>query len=341
MAQNTGSLVDWTQYLAARLAVMGLTAFDVEPNLRTGAWFGRVLHRLDGRHRRRARRSIALAFPEWEPARVNRTARATFEYFIQLAIEVMHTPRAMHLDSWSGRTRLANLGPAIEVLNEGRGVILVTGHLGNWEVLGYLLALLGYDIDAIARPLDNPLINDWLLGVRERKGMRIITKWDATERMLQVLGSGGALGFIADQNAGEKGLFVPFFGRLASTYKSIGLLAMNRNTPIVCGYAHRQPPRYAYEMGVVDVIRPEDWADQRDPLYYITARYTRAIETMVRMRPEQYLWMHRRWKSRPRHELQGKQMPRALRRNIEELPWMDQPQLDRLLEPPPPSLEPL
>src|SRR5690606_19753661 len=133
--------------------------------------------------------------------------------------------------------------------------------------------LLGYDVDAIARPIDNPLINRWLLGIRERKGMRIITKWDATERMLQVLEAGGALGFIADQNAGDKGLFVPFFGRLASTYKSIGLLAMNRQVPVVCGYAHRIGPGFRYELGVVDVIRPEEWESQRDPLFYITARY--------------------------------------------------------------------
>jgi KDO2-lipid IV(A) lauroyltransferase len=106
---------------------------------------------------------------------------------------------------------------------------------------------------------------------------------------------------------------------------------MRQQVPIVCGYAHRIGPGFRFEVGTTDIIHPEDWADREDPLYYITARYCRAIETMVRMRPEQYLWMHRRWKTRPRFEKQGKAMPKRLRQNLESLPWMDQAQLDSLL----------
>jgi KDO2-lipid IV(A) lauroyltransferase len=333
MARNQGSVTKWSQYLAARLAAMVLTSFDVDANLRTAAALGRAMYRLDRRHRERAAASIAMAFPQWDAHAVQQVTQASFEHFVQLAVEVCHTPRVVHLDSWARHTQLTNLAPAIELLNARKPLIMLTGHVGNWEALGYLLAVLGYDMDAIARPIDNPLINDWLLGIRERRGMRIITKWDATDRMLAVLNRGGTLGFIADQNAGDKGLFVPFFGKLASTYKSIGLLAMNRNIPVVCGYAHRIGPGFRYELGVADIIYPEDWQGQPDPLYYVTARYCRALETMVRMRPEQYLWMHRRWKSRPRHEREGKPMPSALRRRLEQLPWMDQAQLEQLHQP--------
>ncbi len=177
-----------------------------------------------------------------------------------------------------------------------------------------------------------------MTGVREKRGLRIITKWDATDRMLEVLNNGGSLGFIADQNAGDRGLFVPFFGKLASTYKSIGLLAMNQKVPIVCGYARRCNDQMGYELGTTDIIYPQDWQAASNPLYYITARYMRAIEEMVRRWPAQYLWMHRRWKSRPRHERLGKPMPSSLRRNLESLPWMDQATLESVatgLEPTP------
>jgi Kdo2-lipid IVA lauroyltransferase/acyltransferase len=333
MAKNQGPIAIWSQYIAARTAAMGLTMFGIDTNLRTAAGIGRAMYMWDKRHRERACRSISRAFPDWSTQKVERVCRGSFEHFVQLAIEVCHTPRVLNKDSWARRTSTGNLGPALELLNARKPVILLTGHLGNWEVLGYLLAVIGYEVDAIARPIDNPLINDWLLGIRENKGMRIITKWDATERMLEVLGRGGALGFIADQNAGDKGLFVPFFGRLASSYKSIGLLAISQEVPVVCGYAHRVGPGFHYELGVADVIHPGDWQDRVDPLYYVTARYARAIETMVRMRPQQYLWMHRRWKSRPRHERLGKEMPKSLRRNLEDLPWMDQDQMDRLAQP--------
>jgi len=333
MAQNQGPIATWSQYLVARLGAMGLTMFDIDTNLRTAAGIGRAMFAWDKRHRERACRSLSLAFPDWSARRVERVCRGSFEHFVQLAIEVCHTPRLITRDSWPNRMTTGNLGPVLELLNARKPVILLTGHLGNWEVLGYLLAVIGYEIDAIARPIDNRLINDWLLGIRENQGMRIITKWDATERMLDVLGRGGALGFIADQNAGDKGMFVPFFGRLASSYKSIGLLAIREEVPVVCGYAHRVGPGFHYELGVADVIQPADWQGRHDPLYYVTARYARAIETMVRMRPQQYLWMHRRWKSRPRHERLGKEMPWALRRNLEDLPWMDQAQMDRLTHP--------
>ena len=330
MPKQQGPVTVWSQYLAARLGAAALTSFDVAANLRAAGQLGQGLFDLDRRHRERACQHLRLAMPHWSEQRVEAVARASFEHLVKLAVEVCSTPRVLTEDTWPARVKLGELGPALRLLNSDQPVILLTGHVGNWEVLGYLLALLGYDVDAIARPIDNPLINDWLLGIRQRRGMRIITKWDASDRMLHVLRSGGALAFIADQNAGPKGLYVPFFGRLASTYKSIGLLALRTGAPIVCGYGHRIGPGYRFEVGATDIIHPEDWADQPDPLYYITARYARAIETMVRKRPAQYLWMHRRWKSRPRFEREGKPMPRALRRNLEALPWMDQAQLDQL-----------
>ena len=323
----------WSQYLAARLASMALDTFDIETTLGVAATLGRAMHRVDRKHRERCAKHLRIAFPEYDDAKIEQLTLEAFEHLVQLVVEVSATPRLIHADSWAGRLRLGNMGPGIGLLNAEKPLLMVTGHLGNWEVLGFLMAVLGYRTDALARPIDNPLINDWLLGIRQRRGMRIITKWNATERMLSVLDAGGALGFIADQNAGDKGLFVPFFGKLASTYKSIGLLAISRDVPVVCGYARRVGSGYDYEVGIADAIMPHEWAEQPDPLYYVSARYMRAIELMVRQCPHQYLWMHRRWKSRPRHERQGKPLPGGMQRKLESLPWMTQPLLEQLKQP--------
>jgi len=331
--KQEGAATIWSQYLAARVAAGALTSFDLASNLRAAGALGRGMYRVDRRHRERAERHLAMAFPAWSGQQVSAVAEQSMVHFVKLAVEVCSTPRVLTGDTWPDHVEIRQLGPALELLNAQQPVILLTGHAGNWEVLGYLLALLGYDLEAVARPIDNPLINDWLLGIRQRRGMRIITKWDASDRMMGVLRRGGALGFIADQNAGNKGLFVPFFGRLASTYKSIGLLALRTETPIVCGYAHRIGPGFRFEVGASDIIYPQDWAEQPDPLYYVTARYARAIETMVRMRPAQYLWMHRRWKSRPPFERAGKPMPESLRQKLISLPWMDEAGLAALEEP--------
>ncbi|HLO42623.1 MAG TPA: hypothetical protein VK176_16490, partial [Phycisphaerales bacterium] len=128
-----------------------------------------------------------------------------------------------------------------------------------------------------------------------------------------------------------RGLFVPFFGRLASTYKSIGLLAMQFKCPVICGMARRLPePNFRYQLDIQDVIRPEDWAGAEDPLFYLTARYRRAIESAVREAPGQYLWMHRIWKSRPRHERLGRAFPGSLEAKLRALPWMTEDELARI-----------
>jgi KDO2-lipid IV(A) lauroyltransferase len=145
-------------------------------------------------------------------------------------------------------------------------------------------------------------VNDWLLGVRERMGQRIVDKKGATMEVGPILDQGGTVAFIADQNAGAKGMFVDFFGRKASTYKSIGLLAMRYDVPVVIGYARRIKDRFRFEVGVQDIIYPADWKAQDDPLRYVTQRYTKAIEDSVRPDPGQYLWVHRRWKTRPKGE---------------------------------------
>ncbi|MEM8738935.1 MAG: lipid A biosynthesis acyltransferase [Planctomycetota bacterium] len=334
MAQR-GPVWEKIEYVLARLVASAVTGFEVETNQRTARLLGRGLDHFDARHRKRARHNIRLSFPHWSEERIARCATQSTQHLVQLAFETLHTPRVLTEDTWPSRVNMVNLGPAVDLLNSDDPVILLTGHLGNWEVLGYLLALLGYDTDSVARPLDNKLVNDWLMGIRENKGMRIITKFDATDQMVDVMRRGGTLGFIADQNAGEKGVFVPFFGRLASTYKSIGLLALQFNASVVCGYAHRIGQRFQFEMGITDIIRPEDWAGQTDPLYYVTARYCRAFETMVRMRPSQFLWSHRRWKSRPRHERQGKPLPRSLRQRLGELPWMTDELMHQIEHPPP------
>ncbi|MAE67189.1 MAG: lipid A biosynthesis acyltransferase [Phycisphaeraceae bacterium] len=319
----------WAEYLAARTGIAALTCMNVEGNLALAEALGRLLYRCDRRHRERARDHLRIAFPDMSGGQIGLLARRSFEHFVKLAIEVCHAPRMLNAASWPDRVHLNPMAQAIELFCSSRPFLMVTGHLGNWEVLGYQLALLGVPISAIARPLDNPMIGRWLFGIRQQRGMRIITKWGAAERMPRELDAGRSLGFIADQNAGDRGTFVPFFGQLASAQKSIGLLALQRNLPIVCGYAYRTGP-LRFEIGTSDVIYPDDWQSAVDPLYYVTARYTHAIERMAASRPEQYLWMHRRWRSRPRFERQGRPMPARLRRNLEALPWMDQATIDRM-----------
>ncbi len=332
MARNQSALISWSQYLALRCAVGLIQCFDVEQNLNTAAHIGALYSRFNPRRRKRAERNIALSFPDWPAERVARTAERSLQHMFQLfMVDAMATPRLVTPDTWPEYVHLGDVGAVLDHLVRGEPMILLTAHCGNWELLGYAMSVIGYPVSALARPLDNPLINRWLLSIREARGMQIITKWGGTDILQNILRDGGRVGFTADQNAGEQGLFVPFFGRLASSYKSIGLLAMRYEIPIAAAHARRIGDGMRYEINCTDLIRPEDWADQDDPLFYITARFNRAMEMMILAAPDQYLWLHRRWKSRPRYERKGLPMPVRLRDKIAALPWMTKTELDRIV----------
>jgi KDO2-lipid IV(A) lauroyltransferase len=325
-------ILEFGQYAALRAVSTVLNCFDPEQNLRTAATIGSLVYRSSRRHRERGQANIARSFPEWDPPRVAEVAERSMQYMFQLfLVDALIAARLVTRSSWPHRLHLSGIGPLVERLIQGRPIILLTGHCGNWELLGHALAVLGYPITALARPLDNRFINRWIMSIREAQGTRIITKWGAMPEVRRILTCNGRIGFIADQNAGEEGLFVPFFGRLASNYKSIGLLAMVHEVAIAAGAAHRIRGM-EYALRLFDFIEPADWKDRPDPLFYITARYNRAMEQMIRAAPEQYLWVHRRWKSRPRHEREGRPMPRRLLEKLRALPWMSDEELGRIVE---------
>jgi Kdo2-lipid IVA lauroyltransferase/acyltransferase len=303
MAKPRNATIDILQYIALRFVAAVMHCFPVETNLQTARFLGSMLYRVDAKHRKRAIANLSRSFPDMPPGRRDRLAERSVQALLMLGVEVLFTTRLLRLDTWAQRVRLNNMHDVLgRLLRPGKGMILLTGHYGNWEILGYVLATLGFETTSVARPLDNPYVNRWVMAVRERQGQRIIDKKGATSEVTEVLGRGGAVGFIADQNAGSKGVFVDFFGRKASTYKSIGLLAMEYQVPVVIGYARRIDGQFQFDVGVQDVILPDEWQSQDDPLRYITQRYTKGIEEFVRQDPGQYLWVHRRWKTRPKGE---------------------------------------
>ncbi len=303
MARERNDFIDRLQYLGLRIVSMFMHSWPVELNLRVAQAIGNLMYAIDRKHRERALGNLRRSFPDMPAKQRELIARRSMQQLVMLGVDVIFTTRLIHIDTWTKYVRLSNFHETLKLLiAKNQGLILLTGHYGNWEILGYVLATLGFDTTSIARPLDNPYVNEWLLGVREKKGQKIIDKKGATTDVTALLGQGGTVCFIADQNAGSKGIFVDFFGRKASTYKSIGLLAMEYDVPVVIGYARRANDAFLFDVGVEDIIWPADWKMQDDPLRYITQRYTKGIEDFVRADPGQYLWVHRRWKTRPKGE---------------------------------------
>lgn len=300
--RGTGPIA-WMIYAAVRSVFAVMQVFPVEWNLRTARLLSGVWKRLLPRHYDRALEHLRLAYGDtMSPVEIDRLARRCLECVTMFAVEAICLPRVVNGSTFDRYVELVNFDEALRLLATGQGFILVTGHYGPFELPGHLLSSLGFDVHAIMRPLDNAYLNRFIVRSRRTHGLKLVDKKGAAARAEQIIRDGGLLAFVGDQDAGRKGMFVDFFHQPASTYKSIGLLAMTTDCPIVVGYARRRGDRALYEIGVERVIHPQEWSNQDDPLRWITQAYTSAIESIVRVAPEQYLWIHRRWKSRPKSE---------------------------------------
>ena len=281
---------------------------------------------------------LKIAMPEKSEDERFELVLQSYEHLAMLAVELAVMPRYLTEDAWTDYVELGSLQNIIRPLLDDEPTLLLTGHCGNWETLGYTMALLGFRMHVLYRPLDLRPADRWLRQTRSRRGLELVDKFGAMNRLPELLKAGESVGVVADQNAGDRGLQVPFFGRLASSYKSIGLMAIQHRAKIIVGNARRlatdqnQEVKLKYRIEIYDRIDPEDWESQPDPLFYITARYRRAIEQSVRKAPEQYLWMHRIWKSRPRHERLNKPFPKHLREKLESLPWMSDDEIEQIVD---------
>jgi KDO2-lipid IV(A) lauroyltransferase len=339
------TLGDAATYATIRAVVGGLGVLPVGANMalmrRVAGMF--VHSRFNRNRANRAKENLRWCFPDWTEEQIEQASVDAYKHLFSLAAEAIATPSRITAENWAHYIELGNVRDGLRVMLDRPPCILVTAHSGNWEVIGYALGLLGFRVHAVYRPLDMRAADRWVREVRSARGLFLLDKFGAMRQAPGIMTRGEMLAFTADQNAGARGMFVPFFDRLTSTYKSIGLLAMQYNAPIVCGHALRigkhgpdvpeslDDQTFRYRVHVEDVILPEDWAGQPDPLFYITSRYRNAIERMVISSPQQYLWMHRYWKARPPHEEAGKPFPSRLREKIESLPWMTPERVERLV----------
>ena len=261
-------------------------------------WVTGVVFRI---RRRDVDRHLEIAFPECTSAWRRRTARACYAHFGRESVAIF---RLAYVESPElvARTAVSGLEELRAALDEGRGVVLVTGHLGNWEIGGAALSARGLPVDAVAKGMANRRFGDDLTEARERLGMRVIDMAVAPRAVLKSLRGGRIAALVADQNAREHGVFVPFFGRSASTARGPALFALRSGAPVVLGVCLREagwPQRYRVALRRIQVTPTGDLGND---VLRLTREHTSALETAVREAPEQYFWLHKRWKTAPPEE---------------------------------------
>jgi len=267
-----------------------------------GAAIGEIAYHALSRLRRVGTQNLELAFPEWSRDRREQILKQVYRNLGYLLAEFClmssYTP-----EKASRFIRYEGLENYLRARDRGKGVLVLTGHLGAWELSSFYHSLMGYPMGMVIRRLDNPLVDRFVNDVRCQHGNRVIHKDDFARGLIASMRAGETVGILMDTNmTPPQGVFVPFFGVEACTASGMARVAAKTEAAVVPGFLlwENTEQRYVLHFGEeLPMVRTDD--AEADALRN-TASFTAVIESYIRRYPEQWLWMHRRWKTRPEGE---------------------------------------
>jgi len=289
--------VQFLLYLALRAVVMVVHMFPYRMAREIGRVVGRVLYAVDRKHANIAAKNLHRSRGVCPPDEVPAFILRIYQHFAQSLVEVLMMSRLLERHEFMKvvHLRTENFDRCV---NEGRGAIVVVGHQGNWEMIGVACTLAGYPVHSLMRPIDNPWIDAYLRHFRTLTGQTMIPRDRALGEMIRVLQRKKFLIVQVDQDARESGVYVNFFGRPASTHRAAATLALKYNVPIVLANMYREGA--INHCVISDPFYPDAFRDQPDPVKAITQAITDLLEEYIRQHPEQWFWIHDRWKTAER-----------------------------------------
>jgi len=244
--------------------------------------------------------NLALAFPKLSPADRHEIARRMWCHIVLMIFELAQLPRKVHRTNWRRHIQFESEESQNAYFLDGRPLIVLSGHFGNFEVGGVLTGLMGFATCSVARPLDNPFLNQFINKFREATGQFILPKSGSSQLADRILRDGGTLALLGDQSAGPRGCWVEFFGRPASCHKAVALFSLSYQAPLLLCYARRVGKPLQFQLGVAGSYDPQihGICDVR----HLSQWYSSCLEDLIRSTPVQYWWLHRRWKgAQPRN----------------------------------------
>ena len=301
-SKDKGPLRQWAEFALALSALALVRGLPYWACRALAAAAGEAIFWLAPRRRRVARLNLRIAFPGMDEGERSRTARASCRSFVLTGLEGVkflyrydaEKARAYALRMVEGAEEL--LGRARALHDEARGCVFVTPHLGNWEFLLHAATLAGIPLVTVVRPLDNARLEKYLFGMRAGSGQEVLSKREALFHLRTALRRGRSVAILADQHAGKRGMEVPFFGRPASTTTAPAALAVHFQRPIVLAACLRRGGGLGHRARLGEPLWPDPAADSLAEIARLTAALNAQMEGFIRQAPEQYLWIHDRWK---------------------------------------------
>jgi KDO2-lipid IV(A) lauroyltransferase len=297
--QRMRKLVDYVAYLAVRVCVCLVQASPIERCDRWSTLVGTFLHRWVGLRNGLVRENLERVFPQWDDRKIRETTHDMWRHLLLMFCEIAQAPRKIHRTNWYEYFTIGDRAVFLRVALDERPKIFVTGHFGNFELAGFINGLFGLPSTTLARTLDNRFIHDYLNNFRSRGGQHFLSKDHAANEVQKLLESGGTLGLLADQDAGVRGCWVRFLGHHASCHKALALFTLVNQAPMLVCYNRRLSRPLTFELGVCGLTDPAVPAEQLANVHALTQWYNDCLEQPIRKHPEQYWWLHRRWREPP------------------------------------------
>jgi KDO2-lipid IV(A) lauroyltransferase len=284
------------EYLAVRVALSLMQAVSIETCqgvCRWLAWLAGDVFRLRGRV---VEENLRIAFPEKSDAERRAIARRMWNHVLLMVCEIAHIHRRIHETNWRKYVEIYDKRQWIRVVGRRGPKVCLTGHFGNFEALGHVSSFWGFRTYTVARTLDNPYLDRLVNRFRESMGQRVLPKSDSAGQADEVLRTGGILALLGDQHAGRKGCVVEFLGRPASCHKALALFALLNRAPVMVVTCARADKPLHFRMGLDALLDPADNPPEFGSVEELTQWYNDALATRIREQPEQYWWLHDRWK---------------------------------------------
>ena len=299
---NAGRVRERIEYAAAWIGLKALGALPRGVARAVGAAFARVAYWLRPPLRRAAMFNLRLAFPEWTDAQREATIRGMIRQVGWMAGEFSQFPKYTR-ERIEEIVTMDGAESFDAAQRRGKGVLFLTGHMSAWELAPFAHARYGHALHFLVRPIANRRVDALINGYRCLSGNQPIEKNRSARAILKVLGEGGTVGILSDHNtAREEGVFVDFFGVPASTTSGLARIALRTGAPVVPGFLWWDEAARKYRLRFEPALELARTGDEEADVRENTARFTKMIEKYVREHPEQWLWVHKRWKTRPEGE---------------------------------------
>lgn len=296
--------IDFAGYLALRIMICVISSITLETCDRICRVLAWILSDWTKLRRDVTDENLQRVYGDLTLAHRTLLRRQMWHHLLLMVCEVAHAPRKIHRTNYFDYFYMPQKSVVLHYMMRHGPTVLVTGHFGNFEVAGHTIGVLGTPTTTIARPLDNPFVDDYLSEFREMGGQKILPKEGSSVAVQDLLAAGGTLALLADQHAGGKGVWVDFFGHPTSCHKALALFVLSSKAPMVVNYNRRLGRPLRYEMNLTGVADPELMDSENPPEYLqsvtaLTEWYNEKLEEAIRLAPEQYWWLHRRWREVP------------------------------------------